>query len=98
MAEINSRTSLTTISIGSGADADVVFLFANDICGEQDRVPRHARKYGDLAALAAEMQRQRIAALTDFRADVASASYPDVSETISVDDAELATFIDRIGQ
>ena len=33
MAEINQRTSLVTISLGSGGDADVIFLFASDICG-----------------------------------------------------------------
>ncbi|RUY60316.1 3-methyl-2-oxobutanoate hydroxymethyltransferase, partial [Mesorhizobium sp. M7A.F.Ca.CA.001.05.1.1] len=37
MAEINRRTSLVTVSLGSGAEADVVFLFTSDICGESAR-------------------------------------------------------------
>ena len=46
LAEINRRTSLVTISLGSGADADVIFLFASDICGETSKRPRHARALG----------------------------------------------------
>ena len=51
MAEINLRTGLATISLGSGPGADVMFLFTSDICGESDRKPRHARAYADLASL-----------------------------------------------
>jgi 3-methyl-2-oxobutanoate hydroxymethyltransferase len=43
MSEINRRASLVTVSPGSGADADVIFLFTSDICGEAARLPRHAR-------------------------------------------------------
>lgn len=93
MAEINSRTGMTTISLGSGPDADVMFLFTNDICGEGGRVPRHARAYADLAALYAEINRERVSALTAFRADVVGAGFPNESETVSVDDGELQRFI-----
>ena len=97
MAEINPRTGLATISLGSGPHADVMFLFANDICGEQDRVPRHARRYGDLASLYAEVERQRVAALAEFRADVASGNYPADGETVAIPADELAAFRDLIG-
>ena len=49
LSEINGCTSLVTISLGSGGDADVIFLFASDICGEKAKQPRHARAWGDLA-------------------------------------------------
>ncbi|WP_246737325.1 3-methyl-2-oxobutanoate hydroxymethyltransferase [Nordella sp. HKS 07] len=39
MAEINRRTSLVTVSLGSVSDADVIFLFTSDICGESARLP-----------------------------------------------------------
>jgi ketopantoate hydroxymethyltransferase len=42
MAEINRRIAVTTISLGSGPDADVMFLFSSDICGESAHTPRHA--------------------------------------------------------
>ncbi|MFS4582936.1 3-methyl-2-oxobutanoate hydroxymethyltransferase [Phaeobacter sp. C3_T13_0] len=51
MAEISARTSLITSSLGSGASADIIYLFQNDICGEQPESPRHARAFGDLNSL-----------------------------------------------
>jgi 3-methyl-2-oxobutanoate hydroxymethyltransferase len=51
MAEINRRTGLVAVSLGSGQDADVMFLFTSDIYGEARRLPRHARAWGDLASL-----------------------------------------------
>lgn len=93
MAEIDRRTAMTTISLGSGPHADVLFLFTSDICGESARRPRHARAYADLAAMHAEIQRQRVEALTAFRADVATRRFPDESEIVRVDGAELARFV-----
>jgi 3-methyl-2-oxobutanoate hydroxymethyltransferase len=93
MSEINKRTGLATISLGSGKDADVVFLFTSDICGESDRVPRHARAYADLAAMHTRINEERVRALSAFRADIAARQYPATSETAGVDDNELQAFI-----
>ena len=96
MAEINKRTGLTTISLGSGSDADVMFLFTNDICGEGQRVPRHARAYGNLASLYAQVAEARVAALTAFRQDVAANGFPTDAEVVGVDDQELSGFIEML--
>lgn len=93
MAEINKRTSMTTISLGSGPDADVMFLFGSDICGEGPRIPRHARAYADLASLYAQIEEQRVAALSAFRADVQIGNFPDDTEVIDVDDQEFQDFV-----
>ena len=61
MAEIHRRTSLVTISLGSGPHADVVFLFTSDICGESSRRPRHARSWGNLAARHQAVRDERVA-------------------------------------
>lgn len=92
MAEINRRTSMTTISLGSGSDADVMFLFSSDICGE-GRVPRHARAYGDLASLQQQIREERVKALTAFRADVTTGSFPTETETIDIPQIEFDHFI-----
>ena len=39
MAEISKRTTLITSSLGSGAWADIIYQFQNDICGEQPKAP-----------------------------------------------------------
>lgn len=98
MREIRHRTGLVTISLGSGGDADVIFLFMSDICGESPRVPRHAKVYGDLAALHASMQAARIEALAAYRADVIAGRYPANEHVADIDDDELAGFIGTISE
>lgn len=93
MTEINRRTGLATISLGSGPDADVMFLFTSDICGESEHIPRHARTYGDLTSLHQQIIDARVSALTAFRADVEQRSFPDANETAALDPFELATFL-----
>ena len=51
MVEISTRTGLITVSLGSGGGADVNYLFMNDICGESEERPRHARAFGNLHRL-----------------------------------------------
>jgi 3-methyl-2-oxobutanoate hydroxymethyltransferase len=93
MSAINDRTGLATISLGSGSDADVMFLFTTDICGEGPRTPRHARVYADLAALYDQVADERVRALSAFRLDVATGSFPDDTEIAKVDDEELGQFL-----
>lgn len=96
MREIHARTGLATISLGSGPHADVQFLFQNDICGESERTPRHARRYADLAALARQIEAERLRALTEFRADVASGGFPSDGETARIAPDELAGFVSAL--
>jgi len=96
MAEINRRTGLVTVSLGSGPDADVMFLFMSDICGESPRIPRHARAYADLAALQRQVVDERVRALTEFRADVAAGTFPSDAEVAAIDDDEFARFVRQI--
>jgi 3-methyl-2-oxobutanoate hydroxymethyltransferase len=96
MREIHKRTGLVTISLGSGRYADVMFLFMSDICGESARIPRHARAYGDLAALHAQVRDARVEALTAYRADVLAGQYPDDIEVAGIDDAEFDEFVGRL--
>jgi len=93
MAEINQRTSMATISLGSGPHADVMFLFSTDICGDGPRIPRHARAWGDISSLRARIVEERVAALTAFRAEIAAGTFPDHAEVVNADDSELAHFV-----
>jgi 3-methyl-2-oxobutanoate hydroxymethyltransferase len=93
MAAIHRRTGLFTVSLGSGPDADVLFLFTSDICGEEGRRPRHARAYGNLQALQQRMREERINALSAFRADVAGNGFPGPLEISRIEDDEYAAFI-----
>jgi 3-methyl-2-oxobutanoate hydroxymethyltransferase len=96
MAEIHQRTGMVTISLGSGPDANVMFLFTSDICGESERKPRHARAYADLAALHKQISAERVKALTAFRADVAARAFPNESEVGHIDPDELKHFLKHL--
>ncbi len=96
MSEINRRTNLVTYSLGSGPDADVSFLFMNDICGEEGHLPRHARRYADVAKLREEIEATRVDALTRFRSDALSGAFPATDEIVVAPDDELARFIELI--
>lgn len=96
MAEINRRTGLVTVSLGSGPSADVMFLFTSDICGETKNVPRHARRYGNLARLHEQVDAERRDALTAFRQDVRTGGFPDGTETAGIPKTEIEEFVARI--
>jgi len=92
MAEIGSRTGLVTISLGSGPDADVIFLFTSDICGENERLPRHARAWGNLARLHEAVRTERLAALSGFRAAVRTGDFPAKANVAGIADEEIEAF------
>ncbi|MEM7431232.1 MAG: 3-methyl-2-oxobutanoate hydroxymethyltransferase [Pseudomonadota bacterium] len=96
MREIHQRTSLATISLGSGRFADAVFLFMSDICGESAHIPKHARVYTDLPALQTKVQAARTDALRAYCNDVKDGSYPGGAEVADIDDNELSTFLERL--
>jgi 3-methyl-2-oxobutanoate hydroxymethyltransferase len=96
MAEIHRRTSLVTISLGSGPEADVMFLFTSDICGESSRPPRHARSWGDLAARHEAVRDERVRALKGFRTEVAAKSFPASAECADAPPAEVEAFRARL--
>ena len=97
MSEINRRTSLVTISLGSGANADVIFLFASDICGESSKRPRHARAWGDLASLYRAVRAERVKALSGFRAAVESGGFPAAGEIADIPARDLEEFRAGLG-
>jgi 3-methyl-2-oxobutanoate hydroxymethyltransferase len=92
LSEINGCTSLVTISLGSGGDADVIFLFASDICGEKAKPPRHARAWGDLAGLHRAVREERVRALSGFRAAVTSSEFPTSKQIAEIPSRELEDF------
>ena len=96
MTEITARTGLVTVSLGSGSGAEVMFLFTSDICGESERLPRHARRYGDIGRLQRQIDDERLAALSAFRADILDNAFPNVTKTASIPDQAFKDFLKRI--
>ena len=77
MRELSSRTSLVTISIGSGNGCDVQFLFADDILGASEGpFPRHSKQYCNLFREAQRIQKIRVNAFRDFIDEVNTNIFP----------------------
>lgn len=84
-------------SMGAGAGCDAQYLFAMDILGEhKDKMPRHSKVYRNFAAEYDRLQRERVAAFSEFRADVENGSFPEDRYMLHMAPEELATFVTQL--
>lgn len=92
-AEIAKKTDLFLVSMGGGSGGDCQYLFACDVLGANTgHVPRHARKYADLAAEYARIQQIRIDAFKAFVADVETGAYPSAPYVVAAPQDEMERF------
>ena len=96
MAEISKRTSIITISLGSGAGADVDYLFMEDMVGDSLNPLRHARAFGDLRARKKEVEAERLRALSAFKNAFHTASFPDKSHSVTMEEAAFEQFVNSL--
>ncbi len=93
-AEISKRTTLFLMSMGAGGGCDAQYLFAEDVLGyTRGHKPRHAKLYRDFRAELDRLQRERVAAFKEFRADVETGAYPEEKHLVPIADDEFATFM-----
>lgn len=84
-------------SMGAGAGCDAQYLFAMDILGDHDgHLPRHSKVYRNFAAEHARLQQERIAAFSEFRADVENGAFPEDRHLVRMDPQALAAFRARL--
>ena len=94
---ISKRTSLFMLSMGAGTGCDAQYLFADDILGQnRGHMPRHSKVYRNFAAEYDRLQAERVAAFSEYAADVASKAYPEEKHILRMDPAELDAFMARI--
>jgi 3-methyl-2-oxobutanoate hydroxymethyltransferase len=92
-AEISRRTSLFMVSMGAGTGGDCQYLFAEDMLGEnRGHIPRHAKVYRNFAAEYDRLQAERVAAFSEFVADVHGGAYPEPKHIVGVAEEELELF------
>ena len=97
MTEITKRTTLITSSLGSGPGGDIIYLFQNDVCGEQPSAPRHARAFGRLHQLYDQIKSERREALIAFGEAARSGDFPNQRESAALDDGEFEGFLNKLG-
>ena len=95
--EISRRVGILLWSMGSGPGCDVQYLFAEDILGtNRGHLPRHAKRYRDLAAEEDRLQRERVAAFREFIDDVGSGAYPEERHLVRMSEPERHAFLDGL--
>ncbi|MDQ6435616.1 3-methyl-2-oxobutanoate hydroxymethyltransferase [Mesorhizobium sp. LHD-90] len=94
---ISKRTSLFLLSMGAGAGCDAQYLFAEDVLGQnRGHMPRHSKVYRNFAAEYDRLQAERIAAFSEFVADVNGKTFPEDRHVVRMDPAELQKFLREI--
>ena len=94
---ISERTSLIMLSMGAGTGCDAQYLFAEDVLGQnRGHMPRHSKVYRNFAAEYDRLQQERIAAFSEFVADVDSKAYPEERHIVRMDPGELDEFMARL--
>ncbi len=92
--EISKRTSLFLMSMGAGAGCDAQYLFAEDVLGQnRGHMPRHSKVYRNFAAEYDRLQGERVAAFSEFVADVKSGAFPEDRYVVRMDPAEREKFM-----
>ena len=95
--EISKRTPLIMLSMGAGPGGDAQYLFAEDVLGyTRGHRPRHAKVYRNFRSELDRLQKERIAAFSEFAADVKSGAYPAPEHMVEVEDKEFSEFMKRI--
>ena len=95
--EIAKRTNMLLLSMGAGAGCHAQYLFSTDILGYTDgHTPRHAKVYRDFRAEHERLQRERVAAFTEFAGDVDNGEYPGQAHLLSIPDAEFDAFVSHL--
>ncbi|OAN76318.1 3-methyl-2-oxobutanoate hydroxymethyltransferase [Jannaschia sp. EhC01] len=94
---LSENSSLIMLGMGAGKYADAQYLFTEDVCGYgQNHKPRHGKVYRDMSPLLAQVQAERIAAFTDYKADVDAGGYPAPEHSVSIRDDEFDAFLSKV--
>ena len=92
-SEISKRLKLLLWSMGSGPGCDAQYLFAEDILGtNRGHMPRHSKVYRNFAAEFDRLQKERVAAFSEYIADVRSGAYPEDKHVVRMAEGELSNF------
>lgn len=94
-----SQTRMLLMSLGSGTGCDTQFLFSDDILGDYDeRRPRHAKAYRDFVAEHRRLQAERVAAFSEYVADVQQGRFPERCHLVEMDAQLLKRVIESVAE
>lgn len=87
---VTQRLQIPTIGIGAGSHCDGQVLVTNDVLGLFDRfVPKFAKQYAQLYPIIVQ-------ALTEYKREVDSRSFPTAEHSFSIKDQEWSAFLSSV--
>lgn len=87
---VTQRLQIPTIGIGAGSHCDGQVLVTNDVLGLFDRfVPKFAKQYAQLYPIIVQ-------ALTEYKREVDSRSFPAAEHSFSIKDQEWSAFLSSV--
>ena len=93
------QTKLILMSLGSGSGCDTQFLFSDDILGDyEERLPRHAKAYRNFLEEHRRLQRERIAAFSEYIADVKGGRFPERCHLVEMEEKLLSEVVGSVGK
>ena len=94
---LSSQTKMILMSLGSGNGCDTQFLFSDDILGDyEERPPRHAKAYRNFIAEHRRLQEERVAAFSEYIADVKEGRFPERCHLVEMDAQLLDQVVNSI--
>ena len=95
---ISKNTKMIMLGMGAGPGADAQYLFTEDVLGHgANHKPRHAKQYRDFKSEFDRLQKERIAAFKEFKADVDTGVYPQPEHVVPIKDNEFEDFLNSVG-
>ena len=95
---ITNKVNLLTLSMGSGPNCDVEFLFIQDVIGTNtDRVPRHAKVFKDTNKSYEKLLDDTVEGLKNFIDDVKTKKFPTSSNIVQIKDEEFEKLLNKVG-
>ena len=96
---LSLQTKMLLMSLGSGSGCDTQFLFSDDILGDyEERPPRHAKAYRNFFEEYRRLQQQRVAAFSEYIAEVKDGIFPDSGHLVEMDVELLAEVVKSLGR
>ena len=95
---ITKKVNLLTLSMGSGPNCDVEFLFIQDVIGTNtDRVPRHAKVFKNTNKSYEKLLDDTVEGLKNFIDDIKTKKFPTSSNIVQIKDEEFEKLLNKVG-
>ena len=92
---ITKKVNLLTLSMGSGPNCDVEFLFINDVIRTNtDKIPKHAKVFKDTNKSYEKLLDDTFDGVKSFINDVHNQKFPTSKNIVAIDDKEYEKFFD----